>query len=166
MRKGIEINDVIAQLGLLPHPEGGYYKETYRSSSTTINTMNNASRSLSTGIYFLLTADNFSALHKIQSDEMWHFYAGDTIEIVEIDAFGHLILTKLGNQFNEGEVPQYVVKAGHWFGSRVYAEGNAGLVGCTVSPGFDFADFEMGKQTDLINAYPQHRTLIASMTRI
>lgn len=166
MKKGINVNHVIAQLGLIPHPEGGYFKETYRSSSSTINSLNNAPRSLSTGIYFLLTATNFSALHKIQSDEMWHFYAGDTIEIVEIDLQGCLIITQLGNQFDKSEVPQYVVKAGHWFGSRVYAEGNAGLVGCTVSPGFDFADFEMGKREDLIASYPQHRTIIESMTRL
>lgn len=166
MKKGIEVDHVIAQLGLIPHPEGGYFKETYRSSSLTVNPMNNAPRSLSTGIYFLLTANNFSALHKIQSDEMWHFYAGDTIEIVEIDKQGKLILTQLGNAIDQGEVPQYVVKAGHWFGSRVYGNGSAGLVGCTVSPGFDFADFVMGNRTELINSFPNHRDLIEEMTRL
>ena len=166
MKNTINISDLILQLGLLPHPEGGYFKETYRSKGFTNNPWHEGPRSLCTGIYFLLTSVNFSALHRIKSDEMWHFYAGDAIEIVEIDLEGSLILTQLGNQFERGQVPQYVVKAGHWFGSRVYADGQAGLVGCTVSPGFDFADFEMGERSELISTFPQHHTLIESMTRV
>lgn len=159
-------NTIITELNLQPHPEGGFFRETYRSSSVTANGPQQASRSLSTGIYFLLTSVNFSALHRIQSDEMWHFYAGDPLEVIEIDGEGNCIHTVIGNRFERGETPQYVVKAGHWFGSRVLGDGIFSLVGCTVSPGFDFADFEMGDRQTLIKEYPKHHAIIEAMTRV
>jgi predicted cupin superfamily sugar epimerase len=148
----------IRTLQLLPHPEGGYYKETYRSQ-TKVDTISGA-RNASTAIYFLLEEGNFSAFHKIKSDELWHFYAGDILEVIEISQKGELKITELGK-----DNFQYCVPAGNWFGSRVKNGGKFSLVGCTVAPGFDFADFEMAEQNKLKDAYPQHKKVIKEMTR-
>lgn len=153
----------IRTLQLQPHPEGGFYKETYRSAAT-VSTPNGA-RNHSTGIYFLLEAGNFSAFHRIKSDEMWHFYAGDVLEVIEIDATGTLTVTAVGNDVETGHVFQYVVKAGNWFASRVRAGGAFALVGCTVAPGFDFADFEMPSRDTLLQLFPQHAEMITALTR-
>lgn len=159
----------IDHLALLPHPEGGYYRETYRSAATmavpgsTPDTP--AQRNVCTGIYFLLEAGNFSAFHRIQSDEMWHFYAGQALEVLEIDDAGTLIRTRLGPDFMNGDVPQYVVPAGRWFSSRVMPGGTFSLVGCTVAPGFDFADFELADRQWLANKFPCHKNLVLELTR-
>ncbi len=162
-------SDLISKLNLLSHPEGGFYKETYRSEELVdkeaLPDRFNASRHFATSIYFLLVDNNFSALHKIKSDETWHFYAGNTLEVIEIDAKGQLIITPLGSNVLNGEVFQYTVKAGHWFGSRVKKGGTFALVGCTVAPGFDFEDFEMATRVDLINQFPNHQHIIEEMTR-
>lgn len=148
----------IKTLELLPHPEGGYYKETYRSSASLI--LPQGERNYSTAIYFLLEDGNFSAFHKIKSDELWHFYAGDVLEVIEITNDGKLKITELGpTNF------QYGVPAGHWFGSRVKKGGTFSLVGCTVAPGFDFSDFEMAEREKLLHAFPQHKNIINSLTR-
>ena len=160
------LNQLIYSLKLTPHPEGGYYCETYRSTSKISSIEGDSPRAISTGIYFLLIAGNFSALHRIKSDEMWHFYKGAPTEIIELTDAGELIITKLGNDIALGQAPQYVVKAGHWFGSRVLGEGEYSLVGCTVAPGFEFTDFEMGTRHGLIKQYPQHAVVIESMTRV
>jgi predicted cupin superfamily sugar epimerase len=159
------IEQLISSLKLIPHPEGGYYCETYRSAKTVGGLIGSKQRVTCTGIYFLLIAGNFSALHRIQSDEMWHFYKGAPTEIIEITRAGELIITVLGNELGLGQVPQYVVKAGHWFGSRVFGKGDFSLVGCTVSPGFEFADFEMGESEILKKKYPQHAKMIDALTR-
>lgn len=149
---------LITKLELLPHPEGGYYKETYRSK-TQIDTPG-GKRNVSTAIYFLLEKGNFSAFHKIKSDELWHFYSGDVLEIIEITLEGKLIITELGpDNF------QYCVPAGHWFGSRVKEGGIFSLVACTVAPGFDFLDFEMAVQNDLLEEFPQNSDIIKELTR-
>jgi len=148
----------IKTLSLLPHPEGGYYKETYRSDGTLNNVQ--GKRNYCTAIYFLLETGNFSAFHKIKSDELWHFYAGDVLEIIEITTKGELKITELSpNNF------QYCVPANHWFGSRVKMGGQFSLVGCTVAPGFDFADFEMAERSVLQNQFPDHQHLIIQLTR-
>jgi predicted cupin superfamily sugar epimerase len=155
---------LIRLLQLLPHPEGGYYRETYRSESSI--DVNGKKRNYCTGIYFLLEKDNFSALHRIKSDELWHFYAGDPLEIIEINPSGNLTITTLGEKDQVNF--QYCVKAGNWFGSRVKSGGPAvagSLVGCTVSPGFDFEDFEMASAQKLISEFPQHSQIIKSLTR-
>lgn len=154
---------LIRTLHLQSHPEGGYYRETYRSTATLATA--NGERSISTGIYFLLEAGNFSAFHRIKSDEMWHFYAGDVLEVIEIDGAGTLTVTAIGNAVEHGAVFQYVVKAGNWFASRVKAGGAFALVGCTVAPGFDFADFEMPSRDALLQLFPQHHEVIVSLTR-
>lgn len=161
--------EIVKKLGLLPHPEGGYYKETYRSEELVpgmaLPERFTEDRSYSTAIYFLIEKDNFSALHRIKSDETWHFYYGDALEVIEIDHNGNLIKTLVGNNLNAGEVFQYTVKAGHWFGSRVKEGGEFSLAGCTVAPGFDFGDFEMGEKEKLISQFKQHKELIYTMTR-
>jgi len=165
----MKVEELVKKLELLPHPEGGYYKEVYRSSETIVRTALpqkfSGERNFCTSIYFLIEMNNFSALHKIQSDEIFHFYAGDAMEVVEINKQGNLKSTLVGNKIEQDQVFQYTVKAGHWFGSRVATGGHFSLVGCTVSPGFDFVDFEMAKRDDLVRKYPQHEVLIGEMTR-
>lgn len=159
----------IEKFHLLPHPEGGYYAETYRSAECiphqALPTRFGGDRAFSTGIYFLLESHNFSAFHRIQADEMWHFYAGDALEVFVIDDnTGELNIIRLGSNPDNGETFQAVVPAGTWFASRP-ARGSAyALVGCTVAPGFDFADFEMAARDVLVQQYPQHATLVAELT--
>ena len=154
----------IQKLELVPHPEGGFYRETYRSDIMEKFGDLMAVRNASTGIYFLLTEGNFSAFHKIKSDEMWHYYAGGTVVVYVIHASGELEVIRLGLDLDNGEVPQAVVPAGAWFGSRVEA-GDYALVGCTVSPGFDFADFKLATRQGLTSAYPEHELIISELTR-
>lgn len=163
------VDYLVKKLEMLPHPEGGYYKEVYRCdekiSQKALPVRFTGDRNFATAIYFLIGKDNFSALHKIKSDETWHFYYGDTLEVIEIDDTGNLKITLVGNKLEEGEVFQYTVKAGTWFGSRVKAGGSFSLVGCTVSPGFDFDDFEMAERTDLIAKFPALLKVITEMIR-
>jgi uncharacterized protein len=160
----------IEKLGLQKHPEGGYYKETYRSNEEiahdSLPKRFSGCRNFSTAIYFLLVGTDFSALHRIKSDELWHFYAGSSLTIHVIEESGKYRPIKLGENFDEGEVFQAVVKAGDWFGATVNDPESYSLVGCTVAPGFDFNDFELGKGEDLIKCYPQYQSLIEKMTRI
>lgn len=164
------VDTLVKELNLLPHPEGGYYKETYRSegkiTQTCLPTDFKGDRNMATGIYFLIEKGNFSALHKIKSDETWHFYYGDALEVIEINEQGNLTITQIGSNLLEGETFQYTVKANTWFGSRVNSNGNFSLVGCTVYPGFDFNDFELAQQKNLIQLFPQHRQLIIELTRV
>jgi len=153
-------------LGLQAHPEGGFFRETYRCKQL-INaaTDNAAQRSASTAIYFLLDQDNFSAFHRIKSDEMWHFYAGQALDVLELPTSGELQRTRLGPDILRGDVHQHVVPANTWFASRVAAGGAFSLVGCTVAPGFDFADFCLADRCALQADFPRHRQLIAELTR-
>jgi len=159
----------IEKLQLIKHVEGGYYKEIYRSS-ITVNKNNlpegfRGNRNVCTDIYFLLEKKQFSAFHRIASDEIWHFYYGDALSIYEIETDGKMIEHKLGSNPEAGEVFQTVIKAGSWFASRVSNGDGYTLVGCTVSPGFDFEDFEMAEQKSLIEKFPQHESLILQLTR-
>ncbi|MEQ8808841.1 MAG: cupin domain-containing protein [Imperialibacter sp.] len=156
-------NYYIDQLNLASHPEGGYFRETYRSVGTT--TTKAGQRSISTAIYFLLEAGNFSACHRIKSDEAWHFYDGDPLSIYVIQEDGVIEEIRLGLDFSAGQKPQAVVPANCWFASRVAVDGKFSLVGCTVAPGFDFQDFEMAERNKLIKEYPQHQSIITSLTR-
>lgn len=159
----------VDKLDLQPHPEGGFFKETYRSSETIANDSLpdrfKGERHYSTAIYFLLTGANFSALHRINSDEGWHFYAGSGITIGMISPKGEASEIRLGSKPDEGEVFQAMVPAGHWFGSHLTAHEGWALVGCTVAPGFDFNDFEMGSRSELLSLFPQHQELIERLTR-
>jgi uncharacterized protein len=157
----------INHLGLSPHPEGGYYRVTYQSDLTIVRSAlpsgYQGDRVASTAIYFLLDEGNFSAFHRIASDELWHFYAGSSLVVYVIDPDGSYSELHLGN--GSDEVFQAVVKAGCWFASRVKDGAGFALVGCTVAPGFDFADFELATRSKLIGIYPAHQKLIEELTR-
>ncbi len=164
-----EIEKLIQQLELQPHPEGGYFKETYRSEGfipkDSLGNKYTGPRNYSTCIYFLLTSDTFSAFHKIQQDEFWHFYKGSTIDLHMISPEGKHSKVVIGNDIENGEIPQFVVPGGYWFGGKVTAKDSFALVGCTVSPGFDFADFTLAEREKLIQEFPQHKSIIEVLTR-
>jgi hypothetical protein len=163
------VDHLIKHLHLQPHPEGGFYKETYRSMgsipASCLSPEFSGVRSYATAIYFLLQQGDFSAFHRIKSDECWHFYEGGTLLIHVIDPQGHYQCIRLGKKITEGEVYQFVVPAGAWFASEPAAGSLYALVGCTVAPGFDFADFEMAEAKALAQEFPQHRLLIERLCR-
>jgi len=158
----------VEKLKMQSHPEGGFFAETYRSTETiddnSLPKRFLGDRNFSTGIYFLLESHHFSAFHRIQSDEMWHFYAGDALNVYYIDNEGNMQIIKLGNNPENGEVFQAVVPAGVWFGSKPAVENSYSLVGCTVAPGFDFVDFEMPDRHTLLQEFPQHENIIKILT--
>ena len=154
----------IKQLELEAHPEGGYFKETYRAKET-VNNRNGLKRSASTGIYFLMTGTAFSAFHKIESDEMWHFYDGAALSVYIILPTGELDILKIGNNIENGEQLQGVVPAGCWFASKVDIPTAFSLVGCTVAPGFDFNDFILADREELTTEFPEHTAIIKELTR-
>lgn len=153
----------IQQLQLTPHVEGGAFRELYRSSLKTTPPGFTGERHYSTSIYFLLQQGQFSAFHKIKSDELWHFYYGDALTIYEITAQGAMIEHQLGNDPEKGQSFQVLIPAGNWFAARLAEGGDYILCGCTVSPGFDFEDFELANKESLLTAYPQHKTLINAL---
>jgi predicted cupin superfamily sugar epimerase len=167
--KNQEIQQLVESLELLPHPEGGYYKEVYRSEKTiakdSLPDSFSGDRSYCTSIYFLLTSENFSAFHRIKQDEIWHFYGGSSLSVHVIDTDGTYTEHKVGMDFSNGEQPQLVVPEGCWFASSVAQEGSYAFVGCTVAPGFDFDDFELATRTALQQEYPQHAAIIHKLTR-
>jgi predicted cupin superfamily sugar epimerase len=155
--------------------EGGLYREIYRSSFSAFHTLFQNSgdmkldvhkRSSATLIYYLLDGhSHFSAFHKLKSDEIWHFYKGSALTIYTIDDSGDLTILKLGNNIDQDEQCHAIIKAGLWFGARVNDVSSFALIGCTVTPGFDYKDFELGRRSDLIKLFPQHKSLILSLTR-
>ena len=150
---------LIKQFGLVAHPEGGYYRESYRSDGiipqSGLPEPFTGSRHFSTAIYFLLEQGQYSRLHRIRSDEIWHFYLGGPLRLAMIHPDGKTDEIILGQDIAAGQTLQYVVPAGVWFGATPCAETDFSFVGCTVAPGFDFADFEMGKRESLKSAYPK-----------
>lgn len=159
---------IIKELGLTAHPEGGYFKETYRSAAlipeSELGENYSGDRNVSTCIYFLLTSDKFSAFHKINQDEIWHYYKGTPLLLHIISSDGEYSSVTIGNDFSKGEVPQYVVKGGDWFAAEVIKKNGYTLVGCTVAPGFDFADFVLPERTELIALFPEHEKIITQLT--
>ncbi len=164
-----EIDSIIQELNLVPHPEGGYFRETYRSSdsipSHLLENQNQGDRNVCTCIYFLLTSSSFSAFHRIQQDEIWHFYKGAAIELHQISPSGHYSKNSIGNNIAEGETPQLVVPGGNWFAAAVPKPDSYALVGCTVAPGFDFQDFILARRNVLITEFPEHTEVIRKYTR-
>lgn len=162
------INDIISILDLKPHPEGGFFKETYRSKGEfkidRLDQGYEGKRNYSTCIYFLLTSDNFSAFHRIKQDEIWHFYDGSPIKLHVISESGGYAVHKIGVDLNKGEVPQFVVPGGNWFAAEVVDHNAYALVGCTVSPGFNFEDFELKSRDDLSLLFPDKKELISRLT--
>jgi len=164
-----EAQELIQQLELQEHPEGGYFKETYRSEGgipeSVLGDEFSGSRNYSTGIYFLLTSEAFSAFHKIHQDEMWHFYQGSPLTIHMISPDGEYSKQVIGLNFDEDQVPQFTVPKEYWFASEVNNPDSYTLVGCTVSPGFDFRDFELAVKSKLSKLFPQHTKIIERLTR-
>ena len=163
------VNTLIQRYGLESHPEGGWYKQTYKSdeqiAAGALPERFSAPRVFSTAIYFLLEKGNFSAFHRIKSDECWHFYAGNPLLIYIIERSGELKVISLGSDHEKGQSFQYVVPANCWFASRPAPESEYCFVGCTVSPGFEFDDFELADATELSIIYPQHKPIIIELCR-
>jgi len=162
-------DQIIALLNLAPHPkEGGYFRETYRSSETvsekTLPRQYKGIRSFATAIYYLLTPETFSAIHRLQSDEIFHFYLGDPVEMLQLwpDGTGRILV--LGSDLLKKMQPQVVVPRGVWQGARLYKNGRFALLGATVSPGFEFADYESGKRHELVASYPRFQDVITALT--
>ncbi len=150
----------VERLGLRQHPEGGYFRETYRAAERA------GERAASTAIYFLLEGEDFSALHSLKQDELWHFYAGSSLTIHIIDPNGNCGAMRLGTNVAAGEEPQAVVPAGWLMGAAVNETNSYALVGCTAAPGFEFADFHMPSREELLARFPQHAELIRRLTRV
>ena len=152
--------EIIDLLGLVPHPEeGGYFRETYRSRERfTPGAPFEGQRSLGTGIYYLLTADTFSAMHRLPGDELFHFYLGDPVEMLMLRPDGSSEAVSLGSDLSTSR-PQHVVPGGVWQGSRLLPGGSFALMGTTMSPGFEYADYETGG-AELLAAYPHERERI------
>lgn len=158
----------IKKLKLIPHPEGGYFKEIYRSGETLKHGLPGrykGNRSFSTSIYFLLKGKQKSLLHKLKSDEIWHFYDGSSLKLYIIDAKSKLSSKLLGRNIDVKESMQLVIKRGYWFCAEVSDENSFALFGCTVAPGFDFSDFELGERKKLLRLYPQHKELVEKFTK-
>lgn len=159
----------ISKLGLLPHPEGGYYKEFYRAEEIFLKnqlpTRYSGKRNFSTSIYFLLSEDDVSNFHRLQSDELWHFYSGSALIIYILNEHHGLSKIYLGNDLESNENFQVVIKAGNWFAAEVIDKKSYALLGCTVAPGFDFSDFELAKRDTLLDKFQGHKELILRFTR-
>jgi hypothetical protein len=159
----------IKTLGLAPHPEGGFYREVYRAAEAIprrgLPKRYAAPRPFSTSIYYLLRAGDVSRFHRLRSDEVWHFYDGRPILLHLLgDDGGHRIV-RLGRDATAGETFQAVVPAGRWFGAEVKGRTGYSLVGCTLAPGFDFADFELARREKLLKAFPARAALVGRLTR-
>ena len=162
--------DLIRLLGLEPHPaEGGYFRETYRSKETipagALPAGYGGPRSVATAIYYLLTPTTFSAMHRLPGDEMFHFYLGDPMEMLQLRPDGEGEVVVLGHDVADGMRPQVLVPEGVWQGSRLRPGGRYALLGTTMSPGFDYADFELGVRAELVRAYPEFKEWIVALTR-
>jgi uncharacterized protein len=157
----------VSKLGMSPHPEGGYYKETFKSeehvSDNELSVNYEGKRKLYTSIYFLLTSDDVSHFHRLKSDELWYYHGGSSLSIHVIDENGKYQEIKLGMNLDAGEVPQFLVKKNSIFGSSVSEKETCSLVGCMVSPGFEFQDFELFTQEELLRKYPQHKEIILKL---
>lgn len=157
-------DELIRRFDLQPHPEGGFFRETYRCSDQVKRTVSGETRSASTAIYYLLCDGAHSAWHRIRSDEIWHFYAGEPLLVHVLDAAGELITHRLGNALTHpGTVFQAVVPAGLWFAAECADPTTYALVGCTVAPGFEFDEFELADVSALQMAYPQHAECVARL---
>ena len=165
-------DDLIRSLGLIPHPEGGFYRETHRShemlpAPTLPHGRYHGDRCVVTMIYFLITPGNFSAMHRVAGDELFLFHAGDSVEMLQLHPGGIHSRHRLGLDLNAGDVPQVVVPGGVWQGLRLPDGGRAGyaLMGCVVAPGFEFDDFELARRNELIAAWPGAARQIEQLTR-
>jgi predicted cupin superfamily sugar epimerase len=161
--------DWIEKLALAQHPEGGYFRETYRAREEirrdALPGRFGGARPFSTAIYFLLEGSDYSAFHRLRADEVWHFYDGGRLTLYTIDPGGRSSETALGRDAERGESLQAVVPAGCWFAAALHPASPYALVGCTVAPGFGFEDFELARREELTREFPQHAALIERLTR-
>jgi predicted cupin superfamily sugar epimerase len=165
-RRLLEPEAIIERLGLEPHPERGYFGETYRAPSSVQVERPGGVRAASTAIYFLITArEPATFLHRLVSDEIFHLYDGGPLEILRLRPDGTWDVARLGMNLETGERPQIVIPAGTWFGTELVAGASHCLVGCTVAPGFEFADFELAQGPELEDRYPEAADRIRRMTR-
>lgn len=156
-------------LNLIPHPrEGGYYARTWESEEmipqSALPERYSDKRFAGTCIYYLLDPDTFSEIHRLKSDEIYHFYLGDPIELLMLFPDGSAKTVIVGSDIEKGQTPQLVIPKHVWQGSRLVSGGKFALIGCTVSPGFDFADYDAGSRATLIREYPQYREKIEALT--
>ncbi len=160
-------------LKLEPHPcEGGWYVRTYESGDAISEAAlgpryvpGSSRRHIGTAIYYLLEPDTFSEMHRLASDEIFHFYLGDPVEMLQLPPNGPAQITILGSDLARGQTPQHVVPHGVWQGSRLVQGGSFALLGCTVAPGFEYRDYESGSASELCAGWPQHAEMIAGLTR-
>ena len=161
--------DIIRQLNLQKHPkEGGYFRETYRSSLSLprehLPPSYSGQRSFSTAIYYLITPESFSAMHRLPGEEIFHHYLGDAVEMLLLHADGGSEIVTIGKDLSRGESPQVIVPANTWQGSRLIGGGSFALLGCTMSPGFDYADYQHGSREELMRRYPSQAQRIGALT--
>jgi predicted cupin superfamily sugar epimerase len=166
----LTVETLRALLGLAPHPtEGGYFIETYRSAESVpgdaLPARYRGARVASTAIYYLLTPDTFSVLHRLASDEVFHFYLGDPVEMLQLWPDGSHRVVLIGPDLAAGERPQVIVPRGIWQGARLRAGGRFALLGATVAPGFEYADYETGRRADLLATHPAAHALVTALTR-
>jgi len=159
---------IVNKLELLPHPEGGFFKEVYRSNEIINNKelpeRFSGDRNFGTSIYYLLDKKQFSTFHKLKSDETWHFYYGSPLFLHVIDENGNHKKIILGNDLAKNQVFQFTVLRNCWFAAEVADKNSFSLIGATVAPGFDFNDFEIGKREELILKFPEYKELIERIT--
>ncbi|MEQ1917695.1 MAG: cupin domain-containing protein [Elusimicrobiota bacterium] len=155
--------ELVEAYGLAPHPEGGFFRETYRSAEK-MTTRGGVERPISTGILFLLPEGEKSRLHRIKSDELWHFHLGGALRLTQISPEGKVEEFILGPEIGKGQSLQHVVPARYWFGAEPVAGAGFCLVGCTVAPGFDFADFDLGSRATLLARFPDAREAVLKLT--
>lgn len=164
----IPYEKIIDLYHLEPHPEGGHFKETYRSPWTLADEAMpggfSGERNMSTAIYFLLSEGEKSRFHRLKADELWHFYLGGSMTLSIIHPDGRLEEVILGNRVLEGERVQHLVPGGYWFGGKPNPGTPYSFVGCTTAPGFSFEDFELAHRAELMGEYPQHADLIRDLS--
>lgn len=164
----LSVEEIINILNLKPLPgEGGYFVQTHKAVETILQKnlpgRYSGDRPFYTAIYYLITPDSFSSMHRLKSDEIWHFYLGDPVEQLQIYPDGNAKLLKIGVDITQGFLPQVLVPQGVWQGTKLLPGGRFALLGTTVSPGFEFADYEQGQRNELVARYPQIKVLIEKM---
>jgi uncharacterized protein len=168
VKRGNEMNeqilDIVRRLEMQLHPEGGYFRESFRAPLILSGLPHGVQRNASTAIYFLLPAGSFSAFHRVRSDEVWHHYDGDPLALHIIDRDGAYVKILLGPNLRAGERPQAVVPADTWQAAEPLGS-SFSLCGCTVAPGFDYADFELAKRDEVAAQFPERAAIITRLTR-